>query len=78
MAAAALCRGFGKPASSTRRIIPDADERLGQPDICNGICMSKIHHAAYDAGLIAGGYPQGRIRAMRCMGARSADSRHLS
>jgi putative restriction endonuclease len=33
-------------------IIPDADERLGQPDIRNGICMSKVHHAAYDAGLI--------------------------
>jgi|HubBroStandDraft_6_1064221.scaffolds.fasta_scaffold312035_2 putative restriction endonuclease len=33
-------------------IMPDADERLGQPKISNGICMSKIHHAAYDAGLI--------------------------
>ena len=32
--------------------MPDSDERLGQPDISNGICMSKIHHAAYDAGLI--------------------------
>lgn len=33
-------------------IVPDTDERLGQPDLTNGICMSKIHHAAYDAGLI--------------------------
>ena len=33
-------------------IVPDSDERLGQPDIRNGICMSKVHHAAYDAGLI--------------------------
>jgi putative restriction endonuclease len=33
-------------------IMPDADERLGQPKISNGICMSKIHHAAYDSGLI--------------------------
>jgi putative restriction endonuclease len=33
-------------------IMPDTDECLGQPDISNGICMSKIHHAAYDAGLI--------------------------
>jgi putative restriction endonuclease len=32
--------------------MPDTDEYLGQPDISNGICMSKIHHAAYDAGLI--------------------------
>ncbi len=33
-------------------IMPDTDQRLGQPMISNGICMSKIHHAAYDAGLI--------------------------
>jgi putative restriction endonuclease len=33
-------------------IIPDGDEALGQPDIRNGICMSKIHHAAFDANLI--------------------------
>jgi putative restriction endonuclease len=33
-------------------IAPDSDERLGQPDVRNGICMSKIHHAAFDAGLI--------------------------
>ena len=33
-------------------IMPDADEQLGQPEVTNGICMSKIHHAAYDAGLI--------------------------
>ena len=32
-------------------IVPDSDP-FGQPDIRNGICMSKIHHAAYDAGLI--------------------------
>jgi putative restriction endonuclease len=33
-------------------IIPDGDQALGQPDIRNGICMSKVHHAAYDSGLI--------------------------
>ena len=33
-------------------IIPDRDEEFGQPDIRNGICMSKLHHAAYDADLI--------------------------
>lgn len=33
-------------------IVPDRHEDLGQPDIRNGICMSKLHHAAYDAGLI--------------------------
>ena len=33
-------------------IVPDGDELLGQPDVRNGICMSKLHHAAYDTGLI--------------------------
>jgi putative restriction endonuclease len=33
-------------------IVPDQDQTLGQPDVRNGICMSKIHHAAYDSGLI--------------------------
>jgi putative restriction endonuclease len=33
-------------------IVPDNNDQLGQPDVRNGICMSKIHHAAYDAGLI--------------------------
>lgn len=33
-------------------IVPDGDEALGQPDIRNGICMSKIHHVAFDTNLI--------------------------
>ena len=33
-------------------IVPDKDERLGQPVIPNGILLSKIHHAAFDAHLI--------------------------
>jgi putative restriction endonuclease len=33
-------------------IAPDSDQMLGHPDVRNGICMSKIHHAAFDAGLI--------------------------
>jgi putative restriction endonuclease len=33
-------------------IIKDADERLGQPVVPNGIPLSKIHHAAFDAHLI--------------------------
>lgn len=41
-------------------IVPDGDAELGQPDIRNGICMSKLHHAAYDANLI-GIDPDGRI-----------------
>lgn len=33
-------------------IIADGDEALGQPSVTNGILMSKIHHAAFDAHLI--------------------------
>lgn len=33
-------------------IIPDRDEDLGQPIVPNGIPLSKIHHAAFDAHLI--------------------------
>jgi putative restriction endonuclease len=33
-------------------IIADRDERLGQPAVSNGIPLSKIHHAAFDAHLI--------------------------
>lgn len=33
-------------------IVADRDERLGQPIVPNGIPLSKIHHAAFDAHLI--------------------------
>ena len=33
-------------------IISDRDERLGQPVVPNGLPLSKIHHAAFDAHLI--------------------------
>jgi putative restriction endonuclease len=33
-------------------IIADNDDRLGQPVVTNGIPLSKIHHAAFDAHLI--------------------------
>ena len=33
-------------------IVPDANERLGQPVVPNGLPLSKIHHAAFDAHLI--------------------------
>jgi len=33
-------------------IIADKDERLGQPLVENGIPLSKIHHAAFDAHLL--------------------------
>ncbi len=40
-------------------IIPDRDER-GQPDITNGLCLSILHHTAYDRNLL-GIDPDGRI-----------------
>jgi putative restriction endonuclease len=30
-------------------IIMDADEQLGQPIVSNGLPLTKIHHAAFDA-----------------------------
>jgi putative restriction endonuclease len=33
-------------------IVMDRDERLGQPVVPNGIPLSKIHHAAFDAHLV--------------------------
>ena len=33
-------------------IVSDKDERLGQPVVQNGLPLSKIHHAAFDAHLI--------------------------
>lgn len=33
-------------------IVEDRDERLGQPVVRNGIPLSKVHHAAFDAHLI--------------------------
>ena len=33
-------------------IVPDSDQRFGQPIIPNGLLLSKIHHAAFDGHLI--------------------------
>ena len=33
-------------------IAPDRDEALGQPVVPNGVMLSKVHHAAFDAHLI--------------------------
>jgi putative restriction endonuclease len=41
-------------------IVMDAYEQLGQPVISNGLPLTKIHHAAFDAHLI--GRPRFRIR----------------
>jgi putative restriction endonuclease len=33
-------------------IVADTDESMGQPLVCNGLPLSKLHHAAFDANLI--------------------------
>jgi putative restriction endonuclease len=51
----ARCALSGLPESvllDAAHIIADKDERFGQPVIPNGIPLSKIHHAAFDAHLI--------------------------
>ena len=49
------CALSGLPESvllDAAHIIADGDERFGQPVVPNGIPLSKIHHAAFDAHLI--------------------------
>jgi putative restriction endonuclease len=41
----------------------DADEQLGQPIVPNGLPLTKIHHAAFDAQLI-GIDPDFRIQSL--------------
>ena len=40
-------------------IIPDRDER-GRPEVSNGLCLSVLHHTAYDHNLL-GIDPDGKI-----------------
>jgi putative restriction endonuclease len=52
---AGRCALSGLPESlllDAAHIVADKDERLGQPVVPNGIPLSKIHHAAFDAHLI--------------------------
>jgi putative restriction endonuclease len=49
------CALSGLPESrllDAAHIVADKDERLGHPVVPNGIPLSKIHHAAFDAHLI--------------------------
>jgi len=49
------CAITGLPESrllDAAHIMPDKDEELGQPIVQNGLPLSKIHHAAFDANLI--------------------------
>ena len=59
-------------------IVEDKDERFGQPVVPNGIPLSKIHHAAFDAHLI-GIDPDYRAACVRAAArtARWPDARSL-
>ncbi len=49
------CALSGLPESlllDAAHIVSDSNEQLGQPIVSNGIPLSKIHHAAFDAHLI--------------------------
>lgn len=41
-----------KQMGADRAIIDDKDEQFGQPVVTNGLPLSKIDHAAFDANLI--------------------------
>lgn len=47
-------------------IMPDRDEDLGQPIEPNGLPLSKIHHAAFDANLIGIDPDSASTSAKRC------------
>ena len=41
-----------EPRLLDAHIVMDADEQLGQPIVSNGLPLTKLHHAAFDAHLI--------------------------
>ena len=48
-----ICPSRGEPRLlDAAHIVMDADEQLGQPVVSNGLPLTKIHHAAFDAHLI--------------------------
>ncbi|MDE0177611.1 MAG: HNH endonuclease [Gammaproteobacteria bacterium] len=46
-----LCRLRHRTLLDAAHIVPDSDPR-GEPVVPNGLCLCKIHHAAYDSDLI--------------------------
>jgi putative restriction endonuclease len=55
MAYSGRCALSGLPETlllDAAHIVPDKEERFGQPVVPNGIPLSKIHHATFDAHLI--------------------------
>ena len=46
-----MCQLKHEPLLDAAHIVPDSDER-GQPEIPNGLSLCKIHHTAYDVGIL--------------------------
>jgi putative restriction endonuclease len=46
-----MCRLRHTPLLDAAHILPDRDER-GNPEIPNGLSLCKIHHSAYDVGIL--------------------------
>jgi putative restriction endonuclease len=47
----AMCRLRHTPLLDAAHILPDRDER-GVPEIPNGLALCRIHHGAYDVGIL--------------------------
>ena len=59
----AMCRLHHGELLDAAHILPDRDER-GRPEVPNGLCLCKIHHAAYDADIV-GVDPDYRVHVRR-------------
>jgi putative restriction endonuclease len=59
----AMCRLTHGELLDAAHILPDKDER-GRPEVPNGLCLCKIHHAAYDADIV-GVAPDYRVHVRR-------------
>jgi putative restriction endonuclease len=46
-----MCRLRHVPLLDAAHILPDADTR-GRPEVPNGLALCKIHHSAYDIGIV--------------------------
>lgn len=59
----AMCRLRHAPLLDAAHILPDRDVR-GQPEVPNGLALCRIHHGAYDVGIV-GVDPRHRIHLRR-------------
>ena len=46
-----MCRLKHEPLLDAAHILPDRDDR-GKPEVPNGLSLCKIHHSAYDVGIL--------------------------